>query len=298
MLVSGAHVPTFSEIDRVYARDKRFVYYRGERVLDADPRTFRNFAGEYYIDAEHAYFRGEQLKDSNASSFDIVPGVPYITSDGANEYYNATRIEIVSSTTANAFLIAPFEGDELSEGATKVVFWKTVADSDSGEVLIRLLGWRGNELATSTWLLSKPIQDMGQYDWEVFSLGDGLSYSLDFYLLDKQGQYQKIPTPNRFAVSDSGIPGVRVFVDFVTDDVVYVETGKNSHIAWSASNVDRCYLEGGGDVGLQGHSYMQFYSAEMLDFPEYEYGIECTTDTGITVSDSITVRHLFPEVVE
>jgi len=64
----------FETIDefQIYGRDTDGVYFRGRRIEEADPKSFKSAFGDsrYYQDAKNIYYEGKILAGSDAASFE------------------------------------------------------------------------------------------------------------------------------------------------------------------------------------------------------------------------------------
>lgn len=79
-VVSGADPHSFQVIeDKLYAKDKRAVYYRKYSVVGADPRSFRLLTERYSLDAYHVYLNGKLIPGADPATFQL------ITSDWARD---------------------------------------------------------------------------------------------------------------------------------------------------------------------------------------------------------------------
>lgn len=52
-----------------YTIDKRYVYYRGVVIRDADPRSFQDLGDGYAKDSRYVYYNGQRLQGVNPQSF-------------------------------------------------------------------------------------------------------------------------------------------------------------------------------------------------------------------------------------
>lgn len=76
--VQGADIPTFESplpkgTEADYARDKQFVYWRGNKMPGVDPKTFEILDGSYVRDSRNVY-RNAVLICNDAPHFEVVSG--------------------------------------------------------------------------------------------------------------------------------------------------------------------------------------------------------------------------------
>ncbi len=73
MQVKNTDVVTFTMLINSYAKDKNYVYYRGEVMPSADPTVFTVLSSSGYAkDLKHAYWGGSSLTEANAITFEVL----------------------------------------------------------------------------------------------------------------------------------------------------------------------------------------------------------------------------------
>jgi hypothetical protein len=80
--IEGADISSFKLLsDSEYAADKNAVYYRGDKIPNAIPSSFRHFGGDYWSDASHVFFVNEELSGANPKTFSPLPIAPWSRDD-------------------------------------------------------------------------------------------------------------------------------------------------------------------------------------------------------------------------
>lgn len=71
-IISGADPRTFSYLQFDYSRDATHVYYRTVTVSSADPRTFTSIDWQYFKDSAHVYLRGMPIRNADPATFSLL----------------------------------------------------------------------------------------------------------------------------------------------------------------------------------------------------------------------------------
>jgi hypothetical protein len=84
--IIGADPLTFKVLDEDnYAIDKKQAYYKGEPILNSDPKTFVPILDYYAKDNYHAFMETKTIKKADGRSFTVINGGPY--SKDKNDFY-------------------------------------------------------------------------------------------------------------------------------------------------------------------------------------------------------------------
>lgn len=93
--ITGADAQTFKVLDKDnYAIDKNQAYYKGEPILDSDPKTFVTILDYYAKDNYHAFKETKKIDKADGKSFTVINGGPY--SKDKNDFYFDTIALIVN----------------------------------------------------------------------------------------------------------------------------------------------------------------------------------------------------------
>ena len=72
-IIKGANPETFRYLDKDYAKDNKFVYFRGKKIENADSKSFKVIEGpdSFYFakDKNNVYKHSSTFKDADALSF-------------------------------------------------------------------------------------------------------------------------------------------------------------------------------------------------------------------------------------
>jgi hypothetical protein len=91
--VEGADQNSFVPINGLYAKDKNYVFLRGNFVDWADPNTFVYLGKDYGKDRQKVFFGGKELKGADPNTFQIIE---YRWSKDKNDaYYESQPMEAV-----------------------------------------------------------------------------------------------------------------------------------------------------------------------------------------------------------
>ena len=284
--VNNAHVRTFVEIDKPYAKDKRSVYYKAKKVARADTMSFVHLGGEYFTDKNFTFWQGEVVAGSQPSTFKLFSEDDRYGKDLTNEYFNGKKITIAPVATSTRFLLSPFEGEEVSINKGKQIFWRPVELQNFTNVAIALVNDEGNFI----WLSDERVRNAGQFIWTPSaSSSQEAVYSLIFYAHKGEGEVLKLDTKNKFFIKKEGKPDLVLMVNFSDEKKVRVVSDDVVYISWASSNVERCYTEGATQP-LVGHMTIKFPQVGDAKVTEYYYNIECITSKGYTVNDSVKIE--------
>ncbi|GAB3708372.1 hypothetical protein GCM10027592_43430 [Spirosoma flavus] len=140
-VVKDADVATFKAINKVYGKDKKQVFYRGQPIAQADPATFVYLAGDYSKDETNGYFQ-EQRISTDGAHFDIVPNPAEtpsnVTAEGfayardSRYVYRSTKI--ISGTDPATFkVVLMFNGYYLTTDRRYVYFQDRPIEGANGQ---------------------------------------------------------------------------------------------------------------------------------------------------------------------
>ena len=111
---------------RQYARDARYVYYYGRRVLGAEPSSFSSYEQDYFLPndpvrfpfrsrsqychcatSNSVWYAGRQLKHADAATFRAIEGGFGVDVNGFwKEIYNLPLEDVLKSKHLNAYVSA------------------------------------------------------------------------------------------------------------------------------------------------------------------------------------------------
>jgi len=287
--LEGAHIPTFKEIETPYAKDSQSVYYKGRRVARAIPQSFTFSGGEYFTDSKRVFYRGEMVPDSDAQTFSLFEGDdPRYAKDASQEYFKGTVIEIFSEATSSRFLLAPYEGEEITRTSLQDIFWRPVVDGSITNLAGALVGDDGS----FQWIFDETISNTGLFQWSpsLASSTPNTEYRLVFYGHTSLGSVKKIVPPNTFRIVEKGKPGVVVKVNFQDERTVIVSPNETVYVSWASSNVEKCYLAEGVAQSLVGHMTTTFPLSNGAKKTKYIYSLECISSEGEVVRDTVSIE--------
>jgi hypothetical protein len=93
--IKDADGKTFQKIDSEYSKDKNHVFYRKDSISGIDPVTFRNFdsknTSQYFVDKSHVIFMGVILKNADPATFRELENM--YSRDKDHVYFQNTWIE-------------------------------------------------------------------------------------------------------------------------------------------------------------------------------------------------------------
>lgn len=291
--VAKAHIPSFGEIDDVYGKDRRSVYYKGTKIVGAKPETFALLGGEYFTDSRYAYWRGGRIATAQADRLELFPGDERYARDGLSEYFNGDLIVDISEATSSRVLLSPFHGDEVTQGKDRGIVWRQSDLPHAEGVGLLLVGDDGEE----TWLTDETLKNTGSYTWKPYeaTTSPDTLYHIVFYGHTKEGVVRS-ESPHVFSVVEEGKASVSLMVNFSGDDVVKVSPEDVVNVSWSGSNVQRCYLVNGVSQPIVGHISIRFPQVGGARVTKHLYYIECIDNNGVAVEDSVTIESIAPEV--
>ena len=288
IVLSGVHIPTFYEIDDVYAADKKLVFYHGKQVTGADAKSFEYVAGEYYVDKTSAFWRGTKVQGSDAESFMLFSDNERYAQDTNNEYYEGRPITRISHATTSRLLVSPYDTEEVTLNREKEIFWWTTEIDYIKSIDIALRDANGNR----TWLTVDSIRNNGSFMWTPLASTTALgeTYQVLFYGRDEQGSVYKFSPKHTFTVVEEGTPGVVLSVNFSDEKKVRVSPDEIAYVSWASANVQRCYLADGSPQTLIGHMATKFTLVGEARATEHMFVIECMTQEGIPVNDLVVIE--------
>jgi len=82
-----------------YARDKNHVYWRGDIIASADPRTFEHVAGRYTKDNQHVFIDQRIVKDADPATFQKVHGEEILGRDKNDFYYGDEPFHVLDAAS-------------------------------------------------------------------------------------------------------------------------------------------------------------------------------------------------------
>ena len=285
--MSGAHIRTFVEIDKPYAKDKGSVYYKAKKVLRADTMSFAHLGGEYFTDKNFVFWQGKVVIGSQPSTFKLFLGDDRYGKDLTNEYFSGKKITVAPVATSTRLLLSPFEGEEVTIRKEKKIFWRSVEIQDFTGIAIALVDDEGG----LSWLSDERTRNTGQFIWAPSaSSSQEMAYRLIFYAHKGESEVLKLDTKNKFSIKKEGKPGLVLMVNFSDKKKIRVAPDDVAYISWASSNVERCYLPNGISQSLIGHMTIKFPQVGDAKVTEHHYNIECITSKGYTVNDSVKIE--------
>lgn len=94
-LLKNADKNSFESLSNdYYGKDKNYVFYKGNKIAGADPKTFQLIEGGYAIDNNRAYYYGDSIDNSNSRGFEIID--KYYSKDHKNVYYTTNPLNVCS----------------------------------------------------------------------------------------------------------------------------------------------------------------------------------------------------------
>ena len=107
-LLKGLDPKTFEVLENDdYGKDLNFVYYNGNPIAAADPKTFKLVAGLYAVDKIKAYYAGDSIEASSSNDFKIIDS--YYSSDYKDIYYTTKPLHVCK---IKSFKIFPNESNQ------------------------------------------------------------------------------------------------------------------------------------------------------------------------------------------
>ena len=103
-IISGADPKTFSYLQFDYSRDTAHAYYRVAIVSGADPRTFTRIDDQYFKDSARVYLRGAAIKDADPATFALLSKgwypVDRLVRDAGHVFFGSTVVHEASPEDA------------------------------------------------------------------------------------------------------------------------------------------------------------------------------------------------------
>lgn len=94
--VPDADQESFSSLKKTgYGKDNKHVFYEGEIIPGADPKTFEFVKKGYTIDQKRAYYYGDSIAHSSSKNFEIING--YYSKDYQDIYYITYPLNVSST---------------------------------------------------------------------------------------------------------------------------------------------------------------------------------------------------------
>ncbi|MEZ4804716.1 MAG: DKNYY domain-containing protein [Bacteroidia bacterium] len=87
--------------DDDYGKDFKFVYYHGNPIIGADPKTFKVVGDQYAIDKNRAYYAGLAIETSSSKGFKIIDS--YYSCDNKDYYYTTKPLHVCSTKDFKIF---------------------------------------------------------------------------------------------------------------------------------------------------------------------------------------------------
>ena len=289
IVVPGAEISTFEELQSGYARDGKGVFFRGIRVAGADPATFEPLARDWWKDNKHIYWRGVVAAQSDAATFDFFDDGQRFGRDDEREYFEGQLIGRVDDAFEADYLIAPYDGQELGRKSEQLIFWARATSSDVApkDIAIALIQSDGH----FEWITEGFVPDTGSYTWTVKDDAEELEpYELVFYRRLADGSVDKIAPPNAFTIADVEAPGLVLKINGSEEASQFINIGEVAYVTWASSGVTSCGLPGGGTIDRIGHAFVQFFAAGQPTDQALRYRIACTTDDNSSIERSILLR--------
>ncbi len=100
---------TFENLGYGYAKDKKYVYYRGKVIANANAETFKVVGEIYAIDKAHAYFNDNVIREADPATFSIIKEWGW-SKDSKHIYARDRRIETCDLETFK-FLTNDWQAD-------------------------------------------------------------------------------------------------------------------------------------------------------------------------------------------
>lgn len=97
--IKGIDTASFSRVNDTYAKDDRYVLWRGKKLKKADPRTFTAFNINYGRDAATVFFQEQALTDADYATFETVDTNVTIAKDKDRFYYFGAEISAAEFAT-------------------------------------------------------------------------------------------------------------------------------------------------------------------------------------------------------
>jgi hypothetical protein len=100
--------------DGVVWKDAQSVWYQHERIVDADPNTFRHLGSAYYVDAKKAYWGRDPIDGADLATFKV-PGDSFIAVDQNMVYRSGQRLPHIDPGTCKVILHDPYGYQVISD---------------------------------------------------------------------------------------------------------------------------------------------------------------------------------------
>ncbi|MBD2703846.1 DKNYY domain-containing protein [Spirosoma sp. BT702] len=193
-VVKEANVATFKAINKVYSKDEKQVFYRGQPIAKADPATFEYLAGDYSKDRANGYFQEKRIS-TDGHHFDIVPNPAEtssnVTAEGIayarDSRYVYRSTEIVKGADPATFKVVPmFNGNYLTHDRRYIYFHDRPIEGANGQSFRKIAELTFTD-GRSVWglELGKDTYWNRMTDVDITSLKSAGSY----YALDKNHVY-------------------------------------------------------------------------------------------------------------
>ncbi len=97
-----ADFKTFAVLENEdYGKDKKLVFYKGNRIKGADPATFSFIADLYAKDKYRAYYAGDSIELSTSSGFRIIDS--YYSADDKDIFYTTKPLHVCNAKNFKIF---------------------------------------------------------------------------------------------------------------------------------------------------------------------------------------------------
>jgi len=114
-LIPDADQNTFEILsDKLYGKDKNFVFYEGYKVPGADPSSFKLLENMYAIDKHRAFVAGDSITNSNSDGFEIIAN--FYSKDKNDVYYGKKPLNVCSIKDFKPVYSDDFESNWATDG--------------------------------------------------------------------------------------------------------------------------------------------------------------------------------------
>ncbi len=94
-LIPEADQNTFEVLsDKLYGKDKNFVFFEGHEIPGADPLTFKLLEEMYAVDKNRAFLAGDSIANSNSDGFELISD--FYSKDKKDVYYGTKPLNVCS----------------------------------------------------------------------------------------------------------------------------------------------------------------------------------------------------------
>lgn len=114
-VLPGIDAPTLELVqDGFVWKDAQSVWYQHERIVDADPSTFRHLGAAYYVDAKKAYWGRDPIDGADLATFKVL-GDSFIAVDQNRVYRSGQRLPHIDPGTCKVILHDPYGYQVISD---------------------------------------------------------------------------------------------------------------------------------------------------------------------------------------